>query len=72
MSECRRMQIYPHLSCSKLNSMCTKYISIKADKVNLIEEKMGTSTERIVIGNNFLNRLLIAQVLRLINNKRGM
>ena len=46
MSACRRMQIDPYLSpCTKLKSKWTKDLKIKPTKLNLIEEKMGSTLE---------------------------
>ena len=59
------MQIDPYLSpCTKLKSKWIKDLNIKPDTLNLIEEKMGKSSELLVIGGNFLNRTPIAHVLR--------
>jgi len=61
----RGMQIDPYLSsCTKLKSKCLKDLNIKPDALNLIEEKVGNSLEHLGIGNNFLNRTLMAQALR--------
>jgi hypothetical protein len=42
MSECRRIEIDPHLS---LKSKWIKHFSIKPDIINLIEKKVGSSLE---------------------------
>jgi hypothetical protein len=41
-----------------------KVLYIKLDIVNRIEEKGGKNLEHIGIGNNFLNRTLIAHAIR--------
>jgi hypothetical protein len=41
-----------------------KYLNIKPDTLNLIEEKMGKSLELIGTGGNFLNRTPMAHALR--------
>jgi hypothetical protein len=59
------MQIHPYLSsCTKLNSPWIKDLNIKPDILNLIEEKVKNSLEYIGMGENFLNRIPMAQVLR--------
>ena len=47
----------------------SKDLNIKPDTLNLIEEIVGNSLEYIFTGDNFLNRTLIAQVLRKTINK---
>ena len=56
MSECSRMQVDPYLSPHrKLNSKWTKYLNVKPDTLDLIEQKVGNILELIGIGDNFLN-----------------
>jgi hypothetical protein len=46
MSVCRRMKIVPYFSpCTKLKSRWIKGLNIKPDTLNLIEEKVGKSSE---------------------------
>ena len=47
----------------------TKDHNIKPDALNLTEEKMGNSLEHSDTGNNFLNKILVAQALRQIINE---
>ena len=48
MSTCRRMQIDPYLSpCTKLKSKWIKDLNVKADTLNLIEEKIRNCDLRI-------------------------
>jgi hypothetical protein len=64
MSICRRTHIYPYLSpCTKLKSKWIKDINIKLDTLNFIEEEVGNSLECINAGDNFLNRIPMAQAL---------
>ena len=59
------MQIDFYISpVTKLKSKWIKYLNIKPDTLNLIEEKVRNSFELIDTGGNFLNRTLIAQSLR--------
>lgn len=46
--------------CTKLDSKWMKEINIKADTLNLIEEKVENSFELIGTVNDFLNRASIA------------
>ena len=46
-----------------------KYLNMNPITLNLIEEKVRHSLEHIVSGNNFLNRIPVAQTLRSIINK---
>ena len=60
----------PYLSfCTKLNSKWIKYINIKSDTLNMIEEKVGNSLEHTGKGDNFLNRTPMDQLLRLTIDK---
>ena len=59
------MKIDPYLSpYTKLKSKCIKSLHSKLDRLNLIEEKVGKSLELIGTGENFLNRIPMAQALR--------
>jgi hypothetical protein len=70
MPECRRMQIDSYLSThTKLKSKWIKDLNIKLYTLNLIEIKVGKNLEFIGSGDIFLNRILIAQTLRLTINK---
>ena len=65
MSACRRIQIEPYLSpYTKLKSKLIKDIDVKADVLNLIEQKVWNSLELFGTGDNFLNRTPVAQALR--------
>jgi hypothetical protein len=44
-------------------------ISLRPDILNLIKKKVGNRFEFIAIGDNFLNRTLIAHSLRVTTNK---
>jgi hypothetical protein len=59
------MQIHLLLSlCTKLKSKRIKDPHIKPDTLKIIEEKVGKSLERMGTGENFLNRIPMAYVLR--------
>jgi hypothetical protein len=58
------MKIELYLSThTKIKSKWIKYHNMKSDTLNLIQEKVGNSIEHIATGDNFLNRMLIVQVL---------
>ncbi|KAL6085478.1 hypothetical protein STEG23_012615 [Scotinomys teguina] len=64
MATCRRLQIDPYLSpCTKLKSKWTKDLNINPVTLNLIEEKVGSTLERIGTGDQFLNITPTAQTL---------
>ncbi|KAL6093618.1 hypothetical protein STEG23_036909 [Scotinomys teguina] len=64
MSTCRKLQIDPYLSpCTKLKSKWIKDLNINPVTLNLIEEKVGSTLERIGTGDHFLNITPIAQTL---------
>ncbi|KAL6086150.1 hypothetical protein STEG23_004403 [Scotinomys teguina] len=64
MSTCRRLQIDPYLSpCTKLKSKWIKDLNINPITLNLIEEKVGSTLERIGTGDHFLNMTSTAQTL---------
>jgi hypothetical protein len=64
MSACRRI-IYQYLPpCTKFMSKWNKDIYIKPDTLNLIKQQVGNSLELIGTGDNFLNRIPMAQALR--------
>ncbi|KAL6083342.1 hypothetical protein STEG23_036912 [Scotinomys teguina] len=64
MSTCRKLQIDPYLSpCTKLKSKWIKDLNINPVTLNLIEEKVGSTLERIGTGDHFLNITPIAQKL---------
>ena len=70
MSESRRMSIDPCLSSySKVLSKWIKALNTKTKSLNWKGEKLKNSFEHIVTGDFFLNRTLIAQTLRLNNQK---
>jgi hypothetical protein len=46
-----------------------KYLNIKPDTLNLVEETVGKSLELIGTGRNFLNRTPMAHALRLRTDK---
>ena len=59
------MKIDPYLSpCTKLKSKWIKDLNIKPATMNLIEEKVGSTLERIGTGNHFLNIIPAAQIPR--------
>jgi hypothetical protein len=61
------MKIGPDLSpCTKLNS---KWINIRPDTLNLINEKLGKSLEFLGPGKDILNSILITKALRPAINK---
>ncbi|XP_076422449.1 membrane-associated guanylate kinase, WW and PDZ domain-containing protein 2 isoform X12 [Peromyscus maniculatus bairdii] len=65
ISACRRLQIDPYLSpCTKLKSKWIKDLNINPATLNLLEEKVGNSLERLGIGDHFLNITPVAQTLR--------
>lgn len=48
-----RMQIHPNLlSCTKPNSKWIKYLKIRPDSLNLIEEKVGNNFKHIGTGKD--------------------
>ncbi|KAL6055393.1 hypothetical protein STEG23_016973 [Scotinomys teguina] len=49
--------------CTKLKSKCIKDLNINLVTLNLIEEKVGSTLERIRTGHHSLNITLIAQTL---------
>ena len=56
VSTCRRMKIGPYLSpFAKLKSKWIKDLNIKPATLNLTEDKVGSTLERIGTGNHFLN-----------------
>ena len=59
------MKIDPYLSsCTKLKSKWIKDLNIKPATLNLIEEKVRNTLERIGTGDHFLNITPAAQILR--------
>ena len=64
------MKIDPYLSpCTKLKSKWIKDLNIKPATLNLIEEKVGSTLERIGTGNHFLNITPAEETLRETINK---
>ena len=62
---CRRMQIDPFLSpCTKLKSKQINSLHIKIGTLKIIEEKVGKSPKHINTGKFFLNKTLMARVVR--------
>ena len=57
------------LPCTRLKSKWIKDLNIKPTTLNLIEEKVGSTLERIGTGDHFLNIIPAAQTLREIINK---
>ena len=53
----------------KLKSKWIKDLHTKPDTLKLIEEKVGKNLEHMATGENFLNRTIIAYVLRSRINK---
>jgi hypothetical protein len=65
MSIFRRIQIDPCIPpCRNCKSKLIRFLSIKADTLNPMEEKVENVLERIGIGDNFLNRTPMARALR--------
>jgi hypothetical protein len=59
------MKIAPFWSpCTKLKFKWIKYLNIKPDTLNLVEEKVEKSLELLGMGRNFLNRTSKFQGLR--------
>ena len=59
------MKIDPYLSpCTKVKFKWIKDFNIKLATLNLIEEKVGNTLERIGTGDHFLNITPAAQTLR--------
>ena len=59
------MKIDPYLSpYTKLKSKCIKDLNIKPVKLNIREEKVGSTLERIGTEGHFLNIIPVAQTLR--------
>ena len=59
------MQIDPFLSpFTKLKNKWIKYLHIKPDTLNVIEEKVGKSLEHMDTGENHLNRKQMTYALR--------
>ncbi|KAL6062095.1 hypothetical protein STEG23_024922 [Scotinomys teguina] len=70
MTTCRRLQIDPYLSpCTKLKSKWIKDLNINPVTLNLIEEKVRSTLERIGTGDQFLNITPIAQTLSATTNQ---
>ena len=68
LSVCRKMIIDPYLSpCTKLKSKWIKYLNIKPNTLNLIQEKVGKSLELIDTGGNFLNKAPMVHTLKIKN-----
>ncbi|KAL6031193.1 hypothetical protein STEG23_024783, partial [Scotinomys teguina] len=64
MATCRKLQIDPYLSpCTKLKSKWIKDLNINPMTLNFIEEKAGSTLERIGTRDHFLNITPIAQTL---------
>ena len=64
------MKIDPSLSLyTKLKFKWIKDLNIKSATLNLIEEKVGSTLERIGTGSHFLNRTPATQTLRETINK---
>jgi hypothetical protein len=64
------MQIDTYLLLyTKFNSKWIKEFNLKADTLNLMDEKVRNSLELIDTGKDFLNRLSLAQALRSTINK---
>jgi hypothetical protein len=58
------MKIDPYLSpCTKFRFKWIKDLNIKADTLNLIEEKVGKSLKLNGTGGNFLSRAPMAHAL---------
>ena len=60
----------PYLSpCTKLKSKWIKDLNIKPTTLNLIKKKIASTLECIGMGDHFLNRTHVAQILRETSNK---
>ena len=69
----RRLQIDPYLwPCSKFKSKCFKDLNIDSVILNVIDEKEGSSLERMGIGDHFLNISPVAQTQRATINKSDL
>lgn len=66
MAACRRIQIDPYVSpCTKkIISQWTKDLNIRPDPLILIEQKVGNNLVLMGTGKDFLNKTLMAQVLK--------
>ena len=70
ISTCRRMKIDPYLSpCTKLKSKRIKDLNIKPVTLNLVEEKVRNTLERIGTGDHIVTITPVAQTLRETINK---
>jgi hypothetical protein len=66
-SHTRRLKLDPCvLPCTIINSKGNKYFNLRPEPLKLLLEKIGKTQEYVPIGNNFLNRIPIAQ-----KNKRN-
>ena len=64
------MKIDPYLSpCTKLKSKWIKDLNIKPTTLNLIEEKVRNTFQRISTGDHFLTITPVAQALRATSSK---
>ena len=67
------MEIYPYLlPYTILESKCIIDLNIKPVSLNLIEEKIGNTFEHTVLGDHFLNVIIVAQTLAAAINKRDL
>jgi ribosomal protein L17 len=65
ISICRRLQLDSSpSSCTNINTKWIKDLNIRSEIEKLIQEKIRNSLDNIRLGNNFLNRTLVAQKLR--------
>lgn len=57
MVACKRMKIDPYLlPCAKFSFEWVKYLNIRLDTLNLLEDKVGNSLEELTgTGENILN-----------------
>jgi hypothetical protein len=51
-------------SCTTINSNLIKDLNIKTETLKAVQERTGNTLELIVIGNDFLNSIQMAQQLR--------
>jgi hypothetical protein len=62
LSACRRLKLDTCLSsCTNINSKWIKDLKTWPGTLKLLQERAGNTLEQIGIGNDFLNRTLMAQ-----------
>ena len=66
------MKIDPYLSCTKLKSKWIEDLNIKPTTLNHIEEKVGSTLERVGTGDHLLIITPVTQTLRTTINKQDI